>query len=55
MPSDATLDKLAAMAPREMRRAIQSAFGTAKLAGRTDVQPDDVQGPRGGRRQKIGF
>src|SRR3982750_3949098 len=28
MPSDATLDKLAAMGPREMRRAIQSAFGT---------------------------
>jgi ATP-dependent Lon protease len=55
MPSDATLDKLASMAPREMRRAIQSAFGTAKLAGRTDMQPDDVQVARGGRRQKIGF
>src|SRR3954462_2916515 len=54
-PSDATLDKLAAMGPREMRRAIQSAFGTAKIAGRTDVQPDDVQAPRGSRRQKIGF
>jgi ATP-dependent Lon protease len=55
LPSDATLDRLAAMAPREMRRAIQSAFGTAKLAGRTDVQPDDVQLSRGSRRQKIGF
>jgi len=55
MPSDATLDKLTAMAPREMRRAIQSAFGTAKLAGRAEVQPDDVQLSRGGRRQKIGF
>src|SRR3954462_11378140 len=55
MPSDATLEKLASMAPREMRRAIQSAFGTAKIAGRTDVQPDDVQAPRGSRRQKIGF
>jgi ATP-dependent Lon protease len=55
MPSDATLDRLAAMAPREMRRAIQSAFGTAKLAGRHEVQPDDVQVSRGGRRQKIGF
>jgi ATP-dependent Lon protease len=54
-PSDATLDRLAAMAPREMRRAIQSAFGTAKLAGRAEVQPDDVQLSRGGRRQKIGF
>jgi ATP-dependent Lon protease len=55
MPSDATLEKLASMAPREMRRAIQSAFGTAKIAGRTDVLPDDVQAPRGSRRQKIGF
>ena len=55
MPSDATLEKLSAMAPREMRRAIQSAFGTAKLAGRHEVQPEDVQLSRGGRRQKIGF
>src|SRR3954471_4545512 len=55
MPSDATLDKLASMAPRELRRAIQSAFGTAKLAGRAEVEPDDVQVSRGGRRQKIGF
>ena len=54
-PNEATLDKLASMAPREMRRAIQSAFGTAKLAGRAEVQPDDVQLSRGGRRQKIGF
>src|SRR3954464_9121564 len=55
MPSDATLEKLASMAPREMRRAIQSAFGTAKLAGRAEVEPDDMQVSRGGRRQKIGF
>src|SRR3954470_20554246 len=55
MPSDATLEKFASMAPRELRRAIQSAFGTAKLAGRAEVQPDDVQGARGSRRQKIGF
>jgi ATP-dependent Lon protease len=55
LPSDATLDKLAAMGPREMRRAIQSAFGTAKLAGRHEMQPDDIQLARGGRRQKIGF
>jgi ATP-dependent Lon protease len=54
-PGEATLEKLASLAPREMRRAIQSAFGTAKLAGRSDVQPDDVQLGRGGRRQKIGF
>jgi ATP-dependent Lon protease len=54
-PSEATLDKLASLAPREMRRTIQSAFGTAKLAGRCEMQPDDVQLGRAGRRQKIGF
>jgi ATP-dependent Lon protease len=53
-PSDATLEKLAALAPREMRRAIQTAFGTAKLAGRSEVGPDDVQESRATRR-KIGF
>ncbi len=53
-PSEATLEKLAALAPREMRRAVQSAFGTAKLAGRSEVQPDDVQEARSTRR-KIGF
>jgi ATP-dependent Lon protease len=55
MPSEATLEKLGSITPREMRRAIQSAFGTAKLAGRSEVQPDDVQVGRAGRRQKIGF
>jgi len=53
-PGEATLDKLASLPPREMRRAIQSAFGNAKLAGRSEVGPDDVQEARGSRR-KIGF
>jgi ATP-dependent Lon protease len=54
-PSDDTLAKLASLPPREMRRTVQSAFGTAKLAGRSEMRPDDVQTSRGGRRQKIGF
>jgi ATP-dependent Lon protease len=53
-PGAATLEKLAGLPPREMRRAIQSAFGTAKLAGRSEVGPDDIQEGRA-RRQKIGF
>jgi ATP-dependent Lon protease len=53
-PSAAALDKLAALPPREMRRAIHSAFGTAKLAGRHEVGPDDIQDPRA-RKQRIGF
>jgi ATP-dependent Lon protease len=54
-PSDATLERLAGLPPREMRRAIQSAFGNAKLAERNEVSPDDVQPARSSRRPKIGF
>ena len=54
-PSESTLERLAGLPPREMRRAIQSAFGNAKLAGRTEVSPDDVQPGSGNRRRKIGF
>ena len=52
--SAAALERLAGLPPREMRRAIQSAFGNAKIAGRSEVGPDDIQDPRG-RRQRIGF
>ena len=55
MPSGAALQKLASLPPREMRRALQSAFGNAKLAGRSEVSADDVQDPRASRRQRIGF
>ena len=55
VPADDTLAKLASLPPREMRRAVQSAFGTAKLAGRNEMRPDDVQVIRGSRRHKIGF
>src|SRR5438067_10108551 len=54
-PSAPTLEKPAGLAPREMRRTIQSAFGNAKLAGRSEVSPDDVQSGHGKRRHKIGF
>ena len=46
--------KLAALPPREMRRAIHTAFGNAKVAGRCEVGPDDIQDPRA-RKQRIGF
>ena len=54
-PGATTLEKLAGLPPREMRRAIQGAFGNAKLAGRSEMRPDDVPSARGSRRQKIGF
>jgi ATP-dependent Lon protease len=52
--SAAALDRLAGLPPREMRRAIHSAFGAAKVAGRSDIAPEDIQDPRS-RRQRIGF
>ena len=52
--SQSALEKLAALPPREMRRAIHSAFGNAKLAGRSEVGADDVHDGRP-RRQRIGF
>jgi ATP-dependent Lon protease len=52
--SEAALGLLASLPPREMRRAIHSAFGAAKITGRSEVGPDDIQDPRG-RKQRIGF
>jgi ATP-dependent Lon protease len=53
-PSAAVVEKLAALSPREMRRAVQSAFGNAKVAGRAELTPEDIQDGRGTRR-RIGF
>jgi len=54
-PGAALIEKLAAFTPREMRRAVQTAFGNAKIAGRSEVGPDDVPDYRGARRQRVGF
>jgi ATP-dependent Lon protease len=53
-PSEPALERLAALAPREMRRALQTAFGNAKLAGRSELGPDDIGDGRV-RKQRIGF
>ena len=50
----AVLDRLAGLAPREMRRALVGAFGNAKLDGRDELRADDLL-ERSGRRQRIGF
>src|SRR5919112_2393096 len=36
-PCDSALDRLASLGPREMRRALQTAFGNAKLDGRSEL------------------
>ncbi len=53
-PSAAVLDRMSQLAPREMRRAWTSAFGSAKLDGRSSVEERDLPGPAR-RKGPIGF
>jgi ATP-dependent Lon protease len=50
----ATLDAMAALAPREMRRALMVGFGNAKLDGRDAIELRDLPDANA-RRQPIGF
>ena len=55
-PTDAVLDRLSEMAPREMRRAWMTAFGNARLDGRDRIEPADLPGPgTAGKRGPLGF
>lgn len=50
-----SLERLARLKPREMRRAMLAAFGNAKLAGRNEVRPDDIADERAAKKARIGF
>jgi len=53
-PSDDLLDQLALLAPREMRRALMTGFGNARLDRRGEIRLDDL--PRSGpAKGKMGF
>jgi ATP-dependent Lon protease len=53
-PSSDVLDQLAILAPREMRRALVTAFGNARLDNRYSVEADDL--PKAGSgKTRIGF
>ena len=55
-PSVDVLDKLASIPPRDMRKLLLDAFGTAKLAGRDHLLPEDVDSRKVcGRRARVGF
>jgi ATP-dependent Lon protease len=54
VPGDAVLDAMSDLAPREMRRAWQTAFGNARLDRRGTVEPRDLPEPAG-KRNPIGF
>lgn len=53
-PSEAVLEAMSALAPREMRRAWMTAFGNAKLDRRGTVEVRDLPDPNG-KRAPIGF
>ncbi|WP_213953201.1 AAA family ATPase [Variovorax sp. dw_954] len=53
-PSDDVIDQLATLAPREMRRALMTGFGNARLAHRDEVRVDDL--PRASaNKSRMGF
>ena len=53
-PAPDVQDLLASLAPREMRRALMTAFGNARLDDRYRIEPDDL--PRAGsNKARIGF
>lgn len=53
-PTEAVLERMAALAPREMRRAWMTAFGNARLDGRDRIELADL--PDGGpKRGPMGF
>jgi ATP-dependent Lon protease len=55
-PSDAVLDRLAGIAPRDMRKLLLDAFGNARLAGRDHLVPEDIDARKlCGRRTRVGF
>ena len=55
-PADAVLDRLAELAPREMRRAWMTAFGNARLDGRGQITLADLPAAgNGGKRGPLGF
>ena len=55
-PSECVLEKLSTIPPRDMRKLLLDAFGTAKLAGRDYLVPEDVDSRKlCGRRARVGF
>ncbi|HTJ97809.1 MAG TPA: AAA family ATPase [Rhodocyclaceae bacterium] len=54
-PSEAVLEKLADLPPRDMRKQLLSALGNAKLAGRDELKPEDFAGERRTKARSIGF
>jgi ATP-dependent Lon protease len=53
-PRDDVLDQLAELAPRDMRRALMTGFGNARLEARDEILVEDLPKPSSGK-GKVGF
>lgn len=53
-PADDVLDQLATLAPREMRRALMTGFGNARLAGVEDMRAEHLPRPAASK-ARMGF
>ncbi len=53
-PAEPVLDEMSGLAPREMRRAWMTAFGNARLDGRSGIELRDLPAPSN-KRAPIGF
>jgi len=55
-PDESIVEKLAAIAPRDMKKLLLDAFGTAQLAGRDHLVAADIDSRKlCGRRARVGF
>lgn len=55
-PAESVLDRLMTIPPRDMRKLLLDAFGTARLAGRDHLLADDIDARKlCGRRARVGF
>ena len=55
-PADDVIDRLATVPPRDMRRLLLDAFGTAGLAHRDYLVPEDIDAKKlCGRKARVGF
>ena len=55
-PSEGVLDRLAAVPPRDMRKLLLDAFGTARLADRDHLLAEDIDARKlCGRKARVGF
>jgi ATP-dependent Lon protease len=55
-PSESVLDRLMTIPPRDMKKLLLDAFGTARLAGRDELVPEDIDAKKlCGRRTRVGF